>query len=71
MNGYSTYLMIQLAQVKNLMSKELEYDLAWANGQKLLEEFEASRFNIDTKPEYDCMVEFIDEELLKIPQNTM
>jgi len=59
MEGYSIYLMVSLAQATNVMEKELEYDTAWADAQVLLEEFEASEFNVDTKSEYDCIVEFL------------
>jgi hypothetical protein len=62
MEGYSIYLMVSLAQAKNVMEKELEYDTAWADAQVLLKEFETSEFNVDTKSEYDCMVEFLNSK---------
>ena len=60
MEAYSIYLMVSLAQAYNVMEKELEYDTAWADAQVLLEEFEASEFNVDSKSEYDCIVEFLE-----------
>jgi hypothetical protein len=59
MNGYSIYLMIQLAQATGVISKELEYDLAWMQGSDLVVEFEDSDFNDGKKSEYDAMLDFL------------
>lgn len=59
MNGYSIYLMIQLAQELNLIEKELEYDLAWEQGTGLHQEFVGGEFDDSNKPEYECILEFL------------
>lgn len=69
MEGYSIYLMVSLAKINGIMDKELEYDTAWAKGGLLLMDFEASKFNVDTKSEYDCIVEFLND--LNPPSNVI
>ncbi len=61
MEGYSIYLMVSLAKNNGIMDENLEYDTAWAKGGLLLMDFEASKFNVDTKSEYDCIVEFLED----------
>jgi len=61
MEGYSIYLMVSLAKSNGIMNENLEYDTAWAKGGILLMDFEASKFNVDTKSEYDCIVEFLED----------
>jgi len=61
MEGYSIYLMISLAKNNGIIDENLEYDTAWAKGGLLLMDFEASKFNVDTKSEYDCIVEFLED----------
>lgn len=58
-NGYSIFLMIELARCVGIIDKELEYDLTWEHGCGLHTDFEASKFNVDTKGEYECMLEFL------------
>ena len=62
MNGYSQFLMIQLAMVANIIPKEESYDLMWSKGGELLGQFESSHFNIDTESEYDCIVKFLENK---------
>jgi hypothetical protein len=62
-NGYHVFLLIQLAQLKGVIEKELEYDTVWEHGQKLYERFEKSAFNDLEQPEYECIVKFLDGEL--------
>jgi hypothetical protein len=59
MNGCSIYLMIQLAQSMGVMSKEIEYDLAWMQGEDLYREYEESEYNKDTTGEYQCIHDFL------------
>lgn len=53
MNGYSIYLMISLAQSMGVMSKELEYDLAWKEGQVLFTEYMGTPFAFKKISKYD------------------
>jgi hypothetical protein len=50
--AYSIFLTIQLAIANNLMDKDLEYDVMWANGVELYEKFKSSSFNDDNISEY-------------------
>ena len=59
MNGYSQFLIIQLAIAANIISEDEPYDLMWNKGGELLSQFEDSQFNIDTESEYDCIFKFI------------
>lgn len=61
-NGYHVFLLIQLAQLKGVIKKELKYDTVWVQGQKLYEKFEKSAFNDLEQPEYECIVKFLDSE---------
>jgi hypothetical protein len=61
MEGYSIYLMVSLAKSNGVMPEYLEYDSAWAKGGLLLMDFESSKFNVDSKSEYDCINEFLED----------
>jgi hypothetical protein len=62
MNGYQIFLMIELARLYNIIDVNLEYDLMYGKGGELYSEFEKSTFNVDTKSEYDCIVEFLKDK---------
>ena len=62
MNGYEIYLMVQLAQCNGIIKEELEYDTAWEEGTELLVEFQASKFDDENKPQYECIVEFLEDK---------
>jgi hypothetical protein len=58
-NGYSIYLMIELAKCYGLLEKETEYDILWEEGKSLYAQFEQSKFDDPKKGEYDCIEEFL------------
>ncbi len=58
-NGYSIFLMIELARCVGIIDKELEYDLTWEHGCGLHADFEKSTFDNGGKSEYDSMLEFL------------
>ncbi len=60
MNGYRTFLMLKLAECAGVISKELEYDLAWTEGELLLKEFDKSKFIDQKTTEYQAMCDFIE-----------
>ena len=62
MSGYQIFLMIELARLYNIIDVNLEYDLMYGKGGELYSEFEKSTFNVDTKSEYDCIVEFLKDK---------
>lgn len=59
MKGYSQFMIIEIAQNFDVIEKDLEYDLMWVKGAGLLKQFEESEFNVDTKSEHDCMIDFM------------
>lgn len=62
MNAYQIYLMIELAKLANVLPIDLEYDLMWGKGGELYSEFQSSEYDNDSKSEYDCIVEFLDNK---------
>jgi hypothetical protein len=62
MNGYNIFLMIELARCKNLIPIDLEYDTVWAMGSQLYSEFQGSKFDLDTEPEYECILNFLENK---------
>ena len=62
--GYHIFLMIQLAIIKGIIKKDIEYDSQWERGQLLYEQFEKSKLNDLEQPEYKCIVNFLDFLLL-------
>lgn len=61
MNGYSIFLMIELARLARVIRDGLEYDTVWEQGESLYEDFKESEFNKDTEPEYECMEKFLEK----------
>ena len=59
MNGYSIFLMIELARAYNIIDKELEYDLTWEKGEQLYQELLASAHNDSNQGEYECIENFL------------
>jgi hypothetical protein len=62
-NQYNIFLMIELAKVNSIISPDLEYDLQWARGQSLYVEFKNSSYNLFDAPEYDCINNFLQNEI--------
>jgi hypothetical protein len=58
-DGYCIFVMIQLAIAHKVISSELEYDLMWAEGLRLYEEFFQSVYNDENKSEIDCINEYL------------
>lgn len=59
--NYGTFLMGELARAKNIIDKELEYDLMFETIEAMYKDYsEKSPFNVDTKSEYDCIVDYLD-----------
>ena len=53
---YSFFLFSKLADL--YLDTEYEYDLLFEDLKTLYHTFENSEHNVDTKPEYECMVDF-------------
>ena len=66
---YGIFLTIELARSKSIIKNELEYDLMWEQGKTLYNAFLESKFNDDTKGEYECVSDFLDNyKIVNSPQ---
>ena len=64
--NYDIYLFSNLIKLFDSEFEELPYDEQYGNLPTLYEDFENSKFNVDTKSAYDCMIEYFYE---KYPRN--
>ena len=60
-NPYSIFLMVELARCYNIIPKDLEYDTTWEIAQGLYSDFQTSKFDIDTKGEYECIEDYLQD----------
>lgn len=59
-NPYGIFLMAMLGQAMGLYDKDLEYDDHWHGATYLYtKEFLGSKYDIESKSEYDCIVEYL------------
>ena len=63
---YDVYLFSNLIKLFDSEFEELPYDEQYDNLPTLYEDFENSKFNVDTKSAYDCMINYLEE---KYPRN--
>ncbi len=63
MDGYSIFLMVELARALNVIDQKLEYDTTWERGQELYAEFQKSEYNDMEKAEYECIEDFLENEV--------
>lgn len=63
MDGYSIFLMVELARALNVIDRKLEYDLTWEKAQDLYTDFEGSDYNDSDKGEYECIEDFLENEV--------
>ena len=61
-NSYSQFIMTNLAVANDLIDKDEDYDIMWGEGGELLAEFEGSSYDVDSKSEIDCMVDFFNHK---------
>jgi len=54
--------MTNLAVANDLIDKDEDYDIMWGEGGELLAEFEGSSYDVDSKSEIDCMVDFFNHK---------
>lgn len=59
-DNYSFFLFSQLVLLKGFVNTTTEYDVMYDSLYHLYEEFLESPYNVDTKSEYNCIVEFIE-----------
>jgi hypothetical protein len=58
--SYGTFLMGELARAKNIIDKELEYDLMFETIEAMYKDFNNTTFSLADKSEYDCIVDYLD-----------
>jgi len=58
-NQYPIYLFSKLWHLQNKRFDDLEYDIAFDMLYDAYKDYEASAFNDDDKPEYECMAEYL------------
>jgi hypothetical protein len=63
---YDMYLFSNLIKLFNSEFEELPYDEQWDTLPSLYEEYDKSKFNVDTKGAYECMINYLEE---KYPRN--
>jgi hypothetical protein len=56
------YLFSNLIKFYNKEFEESCYDEQWGDLPTLYEEYDKSKFNVDTKGEYECMVDYLQEK---------
>ena len=63
---YDMYLFSNLIKLFNAEFEELPYDEQWDTLPSLYEDYDNSKFNVDTKGAYECMINYLEE---KYPRN--
>ena len=63
--NYNEYLFSCLLKIYDKQFAELEYDLQYEKIAQRYLGFTQSRFNVDTKGEYDCMIEYLEDKYTK------
>jgi|DEB0MinimDraft_4_1074332.scaffolds.fasta_scaffold45162_2 hypothetical protein len=60
--NYSEFLFYNLTQVVDTKHplKDLEYDLSFCDVGKYYKEFQKSNFDVDILPEYECIVNYLE-----------
>ena len=63
--NYNEYLFSCLLKIYDKNFAELEYDLQYEKVAELYLEFTQSKFDDDAKPEYECIVEYLEDKYIK------
>ena len=63
---YDMYLFSNLIKLFNSEFEELPYDEQYDTLPSLYEDYDNSKFNVDTKGAYECMINYLEE---KYPRN--
>lgn len=61
--NYNEYLFSCLLKIYDKKFKELEYDLQYEDIGKLYLQFAESKFNINTKSEYECIIDYLKNKI--------
>lgn len=63
---YTEFIFTQLFYTIILVAEDIEYDLIFANILDEYDRYDKSPFNVDTKGEYQCIVEYLEHYEEKI-----
>lgn len=63
--NYNEYLFSCLLKIYDKTFAELEYDLQHERIAQRYLEFTQSKFDDDTKPQYECIVEYLEDKYIK------
>ena len=63
--NYSEYLFSCLLKIYDKNFAELEYDLQYEKLAQRYLGFTQSKFDVDTKGEYECMIEYLEDKYIK------
>lgn len=62
---YDMYLFSNLIKYYDTEFEQLPYDEQWEELPSLYEEYDKSKFNVDTKGAYECMENFLRDKYKK------
>ena len=62
---YSMYLFSNLIKYYDTEFEQLPYDEQYDSLPTLYEGYDNSKFNVDTKGEYECMIDFLKDKYIK------
>lgn len=60
--NYNEYLFSCLLKIYDKEFEQMEYDLQFNEAKLKYVEFENSTFNVDTKGEYECIIDYLDDK---------
>jgi hypothetical protein len=71
MENYGVFLMAELLRANGVLAKDLEYDLVWESAWGYFNEYDDSKFNVETAGEYECIQAFIEDKFPKEIENLL
>ena len=63
--NYNEYLFSCLLKIYDKEFEQIEYDLQFEKIGGLYSEFTQSKFDVDTKGEYECIIEYLEDKYIK------
>jgi len=63
--NYNEYLFSCLLKIYDKEFEQMEYDLQYERIAQRYLGFSQSKFNVDTKGEYECMIEYLEDKYIK------
>ena len=66
MNPYYIYVTLHLLECSSESFSQEACDIKWDTASEVYEKFLDSKYNVETKNEYDCIEEFISNESIDL-----